>query len=73
MHSFFYLSLESQLTNAKYRYTDAKTLATVASQYIATNGASDPLFISYFKTNDPNTVKGYFDVRAVFVVARCRS
>ncbi|TFK33587.1 hypothetical protein BDQ12DRAFT_727627 [Crucibulum laeve] len=45
-------------------YADAKVLATVASQYIATYGSSDSLYVDYFKTNDPAVVKGYFDAIA---------
>ncbi|KAJ7480849.1 hypothetical protein FB451DRAFT_1238600 [Mycena latifolia] len=41
-------------------FTNAMTLATDASEYIAQNGA-DSLFVAYFKTNDPAVVKAKYD------------
>ncbi|KAF5356372.1 hypothetical protein D9758_009471 [Tetrapyrgos nigripes] len=41
-------------------FGNAMNMASIASQYIAQNGA-DPLFVSYFMTNDPVAVKTKYD------------
>ncbi|KAF5364111.1 hypothetical protein D9756_000085 [Leucocoprinus leucothites] len=37
-------------------YSEAKTLASVSSSYVSSNGATDSLFRAYFKTNSASTV-----------------
>ncbi|KAF9263166.1 zincin [Marasmius fiardii PR-910] len=41
-------------------FANAENMASLASQYIAQNGA-DPLFVSYFMTNTPAAVKANYD------------
>ncbi|RDB19561.1 hypothetical protein Hypma_013383 [Hypsizygus marmoreus] len=42
-------------------FSDAHQLATLASAYITLYGASNPLFIAYWKTNSAASIKGYYD------------
>jgi deuterolysin len=58
-------------TNATYKsyitasYNEGKTLASVASSYIASRGASDSLYRAYFGTASTTTVRNVFSVRFI--------
>ncbi|THU90880.1 zincin [Dendrothele bispora CBS 962.96] len=44
-------------------YSEAKSLASIASSYIGSNGANS-LFTSYYKTNSPTTIRSVFNAVA---------
>ncbi|KIY71347.1 zincin [Cylindrobasidium torrendii FP15055 ss-10] len=51
----------SQLSFIDASYTEAKELASISSDYVSSNGASDSLFSSYFSSNSVSSVTGILD------------
>ncbi|KAK7037401.1 hypothetical protein VNI00_011151 [Paramarasmius palmivorus] len=52
---------EQQASFIESSYTESKELASVASDYVTSNGASDELFQAYFGSNSVSDVTGVLD------------